>query len=390
MFRIDSPGNLNNKFTQGNPLANPPVPPTVISDLWVNAMQEEIAHFIEASGGTLNKADSGQLWEQFRNYIASNVAINFVANITSGTIAGSVTVSGFYTVGQNISDSPFGPGSGWLEVTVIDAQDTLIIAYGINSPGVWQKQKIAGVWQTAWQDVNGVSTPGAGALMRRDTNGRAQVNDPVTNLDIVNLEYLNNNAASIPTAGALVRRDANGRAQVADPSAAADIATKNYVDSHVICNTFTLGSAGTAWNITGLNITQSQKVQITLQFTLNSMNGATIGFNNDSGSHYIQRIRYFTGTTLTNIMPTALSYIGFDGGGSSPYNWSISMNLWYDAAFGWRFEVSSPILNGSSINLDEITGFWNQTGISSITSINISASGGTFSAGAKAHIVQFG
>lgn len=58
--------------------------------------------------------------------------------------------------------------------------------------------------------------------------------------DIVNISnQLTTNAVSTATGGALVKRDVNGRAQVQDPSVAADIATKNYVDTKLTSRTGT-------------------------------------------------------------------------------------------------------------------------------------------------------
>jgi hypothetical protein len=60
MFRIDSEGaTLDNKFTEGDPSLG--VPATVVSADFLNAVQEELAGFVEYNGLTLNKLDSNQL-----------------------------------------------------------------------------------------------------------------------------------------------------------------------------------------------------------------------------------------------------------------------------------------------------------------------------------------
>jgi len=46
-------------FTEGNPSTG--VPATKVTEEWLNAIQEEIAHAIESLGGTLDKTDSNQL-----------------------------------------------------------------------------------------------------------------------------------------------------------------------------------------------------------------------------------------------------------------------------------------------------------------------------------------
>ena len=60
MHRIDSPDNDNGKFTDGNPEQG--VEATVIWSKWLNAVQEEIAHFIEEAGLELDDTDNGQLY----------------------------------------------------------------------------------------------------------------------------------------------------------------------------------------------------------------------------------------------------------------------------------------------------------------------------------------
>jgi hypothetical protein len=68
MHRIDHPTATNdNKFTSGNPQTA--VKPTVVTADWANATQEEIAHFIESRGITLNKADNTQLKQAVDNAV---------------------------------------------------------------------------------------------------------------------------------------------------------------------------------------------------------------------------------------------------------------------------------------------------------------------------------
>lgn len=61
MHRIDSPGHLLNQWTQGDPVSG--VEPTEVSADFMNAVQEEIANVIEATGASLNKADNTQLFQ---------------------------------------------------------------------------------------------------------------------------------------------------------------------------------------------------------------------------------------------------------------------------------------------------------------------------------------
>ena len=60
MFRIDSDGaTIDDKFTEGDPSLS--IPATVVSDDWLNHVQEEIAQFIEFNGIVLSKLDDTQL-----------------------------------------------------------------------------------------------------------------------------------------------------------------------------------------------------------------------------------------------------------------------------------------------------------------------------------------
>lgn len=65
MFRIDGPGATNdNKFTEGDPANGTRA--TVVSDEWLNAVQEELAKAIEDDGYDLDKLDPGQLSKLIR------------------------------------------------------------------------------------------------------------------------------------------------------------------------------------------------------------------------------------------------------------------------------------------------------------------------------------
>ncbi len=68
MFRIDGPGaTQDNKFTEGDPASGGRA--TVVTDGWLNAVQEELANTIESDGFVLDKADSGQLSAVFKRRV---------------------------------------------------------------------------------------------------------------------------------------------------------------------------------------------------------------------------------------------------------------------------------------------------------------------------------
>lgn len=82
MHRIDSPGaTQDNRFTEGNPVI--PTPPTEVSDDWLNAVQEELAHVIEGAGVTLDKAKNDQLALAIAAMIATR-KINTTWPLTGG------------------------------------------------------------------------------------------------------------------------------------------------------------------------------------------------------------------------------------------------------------------------------------------------------------------
>lgn len=59
MFRTDADGNVGNQYVEANPSIGQP--PTLISADWLNAVQEELAGMVEASGTTLVKNTNNQL-----------------------------------------------------------------------------------------------------------------------------------------------------------------------------------------------------------------------------------------------------------------------------------------------------------------------------------------
>src|SRR6266542_719850 len=59
MHRTDAPDNTSNLFQDGNPSTGQPG--TKLEKDWLNAVQEEIAHFIEDAGITLVKGTNTQL-----------------------------------------------------------------------------------------------------------------------------------------------------------------------------------------------------------------------------------------------------------------------------------------------------------------------------------------
>jgi len=72
VHRIDGPGYApGNRFTEGDPVGG--VPATVVTDDWLNAVQEEVCGVIEAGGEALDKLDSTQLLEALRRLYGGHV-----------------------------------------------------------------------------------------------------------------------------------------------------------------------------------------------------------------------------------------------------------------------------------------------------------------------------
>ncbi len=73
MHRIDGPGaTQDNRFTDGDPTAG--IPPTIVTDDWANAVQEELSGVIEGAGLTLDKAKHDQLKAAITKMITDRAA----------------------------------------------------------------------------------------------------------------------------------------------------------------------------------------------------------------------------------------------------------------------------------------------------------------------------
>jgi len=93
MFRIDSDGaTVGNRFTEGDP--GTAVPATVVSDEWLNNVQEEIIKPIEEMGLTLDKLQEGQLWEALLE-LALRGGIKTPLTQSLDNNAGPLDVTGF-------------------------------------------------------------------------------------------------------------------------------------------------------------------------------------------------------------------------------------------------------------------------------------------------------
>lgn len=102
MHRIDGPGSVAGHWSNGNPYTSPPTNGTIATGEWLEAMQEEVAAVVEASGRVLDKADNGQLLPAIQDLIAGQVSrrrLVYAAHRIGGTSLdvlghGSVTLLG--------------------------------------------------------------------------------------------------------------------------------------------------------------------------------------------------------------------------------------------------------------------------------------------------------
>lgn len=85
MFRIDSEGaTAGNRFTEGDPVLS--IPATVVSDDWLNHVQEEIIKPIEEMGIALVKGNEGQLWDALLEFLLrGGRKLSFNATLANNT-----------------------------------------------------------------------------------------------------------------------------------------------------------------------------------------------------------------------------------------------------------------------------------------------------------------
>lgn len=72
-FAIDSPGHLNRRFTDGNPVTG--LEATVVSSDWLNMIQDELLALVAGAGLTASKADNGQLFAAVRAMILQQAGL---------------------------------------------------------------------------------------------------------------------------------------------------------------------------------------------------------------------------------------------------------------------------------------------------------------------------
>jgi len=136
MFRIDSTGTavalptpaavggVIGYFTKGNPTLS--IPPTVVSDDWLNMVQEEIVNVITAAGLTPSKTTYTQLRDAIALGLTDNVTELAIANNASNTALTGMTWDGVTTRSVELSYSTYRKTDTPLEV---EAMGKLLLLY---------------------------------------------------------------------------------------------------------------------------------------------------------------------------------------------------------------------------------------------------------------------
>lgn len=136
MFRIDGPGaTQDGKFTEGDPANGTRA--TVVTDEWLNAVQEELVAAVENDGALLQKSDSGQLARALRSRV---IYVNSIAELSALNV-----------LVNSLQVSVSGAGAGMFRFSSVDlssevANDTQKIKYvppdsdPTGATGAWVKQ----------------------------------------------------------------------------------------------------------------------------------------------------------------------------------------------------------------------------------------------------------
>src|SRR3712207_6309861 len=112
MHRIDGDGHSSNTFVGGVPNVTPA---TQVTPDWLNAVQEELAGIVTASGTALNKASNAQVLAALQAlFVRTSVAQTFTAKQTfsepPGMVSGAGSTRSFYVGAQQMG---MGSGAGW-------------------------------------------------------------------------------------------------------------------------------------------------------------------------------------------------------------------------------------------------------------------------------------
>lgn len=157
MHRIDTPGNLGNTFTEGDP--DHGVPATVVGDDFMNAVQEELCNAITGSGIALSKPNNSQLLAAIRLITkpVGTVELRY-DNTSPATLYGGTWVEfgqGRMLIGRLASDSDFDTVGGTggekthtltnAEIPAVPFKDRYYIENSVRLSGATQTLSSGGI-----------------------------------------------------------------------------------------------------------------------------------------------------------------------------------------------------------------------------------------------------
>lgn len=208
MHKIDGAGHDNNQFVAEDPLNN--VPGTLITEDWLNAIQEEMVNVILADGGgPLVKADNTQLISKIRSLIAG---ADYIARYTT---TANVVLNGLAVQG----------GGDW--ATPLNAGDVVLVNHHATGSSIGLYAAAAGAWARAGAlDTTAEMKPGLivkvteGATLA-DTLWMLATDAPIV-LGTTALTFSRKDAATIPDATTAVKGKA-ALATSAEVQALADL-----------------------------------------------------------------------------------------------------------------------------------------------------------------------
>lgn len=179
MFRIDSDGHVNNRFTDGNPQSGQPA--TILSADWANAVQEELVNVIGTANLVLDRDNDRQLTEAIIALIAGvvgtgdgSVATTRRVN-TSGLLTGGGTLAADLNLALNAASAA--------EIVTGTRNDVALTPLGMAS---------------AFTSANNVqSLPGGGLIQYGQLNGNFNEGSALVTLPT---SFQSNNYAVVMTA----------------------------------------------------------------------------------------------------------------------------------------------------------------------------------------------
>lgn len=187
MDRINGAGHVGRRFvTEDADLGRPP---TLITDVWLNLVQEEIVNVILATGATLDGVQEDQLLQAITNLIQASshtfVSVGGTADAITATYNPAViTLNNGMTLlvraaAANTLAAPTFQADGSAAATIVKGNNIALVAGDIAGPGHWlelQRDTTLGKWvlQNPATGVSITTTPDASTTVK----GKVQLATP--------------------------------------------------------------------------------------------------------------------------------------------------------------------------------------------------------------------